>query len=251
MQPESMRGSDSSDGGGSRTRALSRSVDSLDDDESFGDWLRQHRERRKISIASIAESTKILAALLEGVEQDDVSRWPCGLYRRAFMRAYASAIGLDPEPVVRKFLERFPDPEETSATPAAGATGVPLHGKAPWAVLRLTLADSGAEFSPGRIVQELRRRLAAVAMDAFMLGVTGMALFVTVGAFWAPVTVAAGCYYFGSILILGNTPGVCLFASRRSDPPSGSSGGGSWRSALKAARAAMRVSTWTRQGTAG
>ena len=56
---------------------------------SFGARLRYERERRKISIASIAENTKILGALLEGVERDDVSRWPTGFYRRAFMRAYA------------------------------------------------------------------------------------------------------------------------------------------------------------------
>jgi hypothetical protein len=36
---------------------------------------------------------------------------------------------------------------------------------------------------------------------------------VVLGAFWAPLSVAVAAYYFGSILILGNTPGVCLFAS--------------------------------------
>jgi hypothetical protein len=55
--------------------------------------------------------------------------------------------------------------------------------------------------------------LRAVALDAFVLSVVGLSLFVVLGAFWAPLSVAVAAYYFGSILILGNTPGVCLFAS--------------------------------------
>ena len=63
--------------------------------DSLGARLRAQRLSRKVSIASIAESTKILGALLEALEHDDVSRWPSGLYRRAFIRAYATAIGLE------------------------------------------------------------------------------------------------------------------------------------------------------------
>jgi cytoskeletal protein RodZ len=84
---------------------------------SFGARMRYERERRNISIASIAEATKILGALLEGLERDDVSRWPTGFYRRAFMRAYAGAIGLDPDVTVQEFLEHFPDPDAAPPEP--------------------------------------------------------------------------------------------------------------------------------------
>ncbi len=83
-----------------------------DEPVSFGARLRAERERREISIASIAHKTKILGALLEGLENDDVSRWPTGFYRRAFFRAYVVAIGLDPEPAIKEFTERFPEAEE-------------------------------------------------------------------------------------------------------------------------------------------
>ena len=181
-----------------------------DPNESFGARLRAIRERRRISIASIAESTKILGALLEGLEQDDVSRWPTGLYRRAFMRAYATAIGLDPEPIVREFIARFPDPEETTIPTAIVAA--PLPGTR--AVLRLTLAEPAGTFAGGDVVHEIRRRLIAVVADAAVLGAIAAALYVVVGAFWAPLALAIVGYYFGSILLLGNTPGVCLVASR-------------------------------------
>jgi cytoskeletal protein RodZ len=80
--------------------------------QSFGGRLRYERERRQIALKSIAEGTKISTALLEGLERDDVSRWPSGIFRKSFVRSYAEAIGLDPEPIVREFVERYPDPLE-------------------------------------------------------------------------------------------------------------------------------------------
>jgi transcriptional regulator with XRE-family HTH domain len=80
--------------------------------DSFGARLRQRREERQIALPTIAEQTKIKQSLLEGLERDDVSRWPGGIFRRAFLRAYAHAIGLDADVVVREFLELHPDPEE-------------------------------------------------------------------------------------------------------------------------------------------
>jgi hypothetical protein len=91
--------------------------------ESFGARLRQRRERQHIALAAIAEQTKIKLSLLEGLERDDVSRWPAGIFRRAFVRAYAHAIALDPDVVVREFLELYPDPIEAVAGESAVVPG--------------------------------------------------------------------------------------------------------------------------------
>jgi len=80
--------------------------------EKLGARLRQRREQQQIALSTIAEQTKIKASLLEELERDDVSHWPTGIFRRAFIRAYALAIGLDPDAIVREFLERHPDPVE-------------------------------------------------------------------------------------------------------------------------------------------
>jgi transcriptional regulator with XRE-family HTH domain len=80
--------------------------------ESFGTRLRQQRERRRISLASIASETKISVLLLERLERDDFTHWPNGIFGRSFVRTYAHAIGLDPDPVVREFVELHPDPVE-------------------------------------------------------------------------------------------------------------------------------------------
>jgi transcriptional regulator with XRE-family HTH domain len=179
--------------------------------QTFGARLRAHREQRQISIASIAESTKILGALLEGLERGDVSRWPSnGFYRRSFIRAYAVAVGLPPEPLVREFVEHYPDLDAAPALPVLVSVS---PRQTPRPVLRLTLADSASPFSPARLIRELPRRASAVAFDLFVLGVIGLSLFLALDMFWAPMAIVASCYSFGSTLLLGRTPGSCLFAT--------------------------------------
>jgi transcriptional regulator with XRE-family HTH domain len=92
--------------------------------ESFGARLRQRREQQQITLISIAEQTKINPSLLEALERDDVSHWPAGIFRRAFIRAYAHAIDLEPDVVVREFLELHPDPVEDVTTVSAVASAV-------------------------------------------------------------------------------------------------------------------------------
>jgi transcriptional regulator with XRE-family HTH domain len=83
---------------------------------SFGARLRQRREAEGISLVTIAEQTKIKRSLLDELEQDDVRHWPAGFFGRAFIRAYAQAIGLNPDVVVKEFLEAHPEPVEVVAT---------------------------------------------------------------------------------------------------------------------------------------
>jgi transcriptional regulator with XRE-family HTH domain len=98
---------------------------------SLGARLRDQRIRQRVDLRAIAAETKISESLLEALERDDVSRWPSGIFRRAFIRAYAQAIRLNPDEVVREFLERYPDPLENVNTftavvaQATGTTGPP------------------------------------------------------------------------------------------------------------------------------
>lgn len=83
----------------------------------FGARMRQHREQQGLSLATIADRTKIKASLLEALERDDVSHWPPGIYRRAYVRAYAAAVGLDADVIAREFLDAYPPPVEIIETP--------------------------------------------------------------------------------------------------------------------------------------
>ncbi len=76
--------------------------------EIFVGRLRRHRERNRISLDDISRDTRIKRDLLEAFEQNDLSGWPRGLYARAYMRAYTSAIGLDTIDTVEEFCRLFP-----------------------------------------------------------------------------------------------------------------------------------------------
>jgi transcriptional regulator with XRE-family HTH domain len=100
--------------------------------DSFGTRLRQQRELKRVTLASIAEQTKISHSLLEALERDDLSHWPIGIYRRSYIRTYARYVGLDPERVLREFLEAYPEPFDGMET---------MHRD----------ADRGAERPPTRL----------------------------------------------------------------------------------------------------
>jgi transcriptional regulator with XRE-family HTH domain len=85
------------------------------DGRAFGEFLRQHRQARHVSIHEIANRTKILASRLEALERGDVRFWPAGIYGRAIVRNYASAVGLDPDDVVKEFMKLFPSPDPNPA----------------------------------------------------------------------------------------------------------------------------------------
>jgi hypothetical protein len=87
----------------------------------------------------------------------------------------------------------------------------------PKTVLRLTLADSQPPFWGGRILAPVSRRLAAAACDAATTVALALTAFVFIDEFWAPLGVATLCYYVGGILMLGNTPGICLLAPRSNE----------------------------------
>jgi transcriptional regulator with XRE-family HTH domain len=202
--------------------------------QEFGERLRLEREQRQISLESIAAISKVSVVHFRGLESGDVSKWPAGIFRRSFVKAYASAVGLDPEVVLREFLELYPDPVETppeappppeAVTPASAAS----LARAAWFItlldqvslppgLRLRFENTARMFAKRHMISAVRNRWAAVSVDAAVILGTGIALFMFVGLFWMPLAIFMFCYYFGSILVVGNTPGVCLAASA-SDPP--------------------------------
>lgn len=80
----------------------------MGDREQFGVRLRREREKRGISLEVLAEVTKVNVDLWIGLENNDLSRWPAGIFARAFVRDYARAIGLDADAVVDEFCRQYP-----------------------------------------------------------------------------------------------------------------------------------------------
>src|SRR5215210_6450825 len=122
--------------------------------DSFGAVLRQRREHKQIDLVAISEQTKIKLALLEGLERDDVSGWPSGIFRRAYIRTYAQFIGLDPDIVLKDFLDAHPDQGDAFVitAKAAAAAEEEFAKTAPGMRLR-TIVDSAL----GSLTTKLRR----------------------------------------------------------------------------------------------
>jgi transcriptional regulator with XRE-family HTH domain len=155
----------------------------MTDPRSFGSWLRRERERREITIRAIADRTKIGAGLLEALERGDVSRWPAGIYRRAFIKAYADTVGLDPDLILANFERLFP---VADAGLAAAPSKEPVSAPAPAepGEMRLQLAETGPHVNTAAL-RDLSIHLGIVALMA-TLG------FIAVGwiGFWTAAAVA-------------------------------------------------------------
>jgi hypothetical protein len=111
-------------------------------EQTLGARLRSQREQRQVALATIADETKIKLALLEALERDDLTHWPGGLFRRAYVRAYAQKVGLDPEQVLREFLACHPDPVDSPSPVEAIAQNAP--DKRPRTRIGLMLAGLAA-----------------------------------------------------------------------------------------------------------
>jgi transcriptional regulator with XRE-family HTH domain len=154
--------------------------------QSFGDMLRRQRERRGVALKDVAEQTKIGSSLLSALERGDCSKWPGGIYSRAWIRAYATAIGLDADEVGAQFNRcfsrvAFPDGEPAAMSLAASAE---LPRITP---LRMTLAPDPHD----RARQAVRRALLFLA-DLVLAGLTALAIAtLTVVTFWTAFASAA------------------------------------------------------------
>jgi transcriptional regulator with XRE-family HTH domain len=63
--------------------------------DSIGARLREEREKRRLTLAQVSETTKIRAPYLQALENDDLSAMPSTAQARGFMRLYAEFLGLD------------------------------------------------------------------------------------------------------------------------------------------------------------
>ncbi|MFZ2641401.1 MAG: RodZ domain-containing protein [Verrucomicrobiia bacterium] len=79
--------------------------------ETIGQQLREARERKKISLETAAQGTKIKGEYLAAMEADQFDRIEAPVYVRGFLRIYSQYLGLDPKPLVNQFSNlRSPEP---------------------------------------------------------------------------------------------------------------------------------------------
>jgi transcriptional regulator with XRE-family HTH domain len=199
----------------------------MSDRDTFGPRLRAERERRGISIETIASVTKVGGDLWDGLERNDFSRWPSGIFARAFVRDYARAIGLDADEVVDEFCRLFPlGDRRASRLIQAQAQLIGHH---------LAYAESGALPVDGdrrsdRYVASdettvVRARLVARALATSLDALASLSVAAGVSAlmdinFWTIAGVITVMYYTGMTIAFGTSPGLRVVEALRQRLPS-------------------------------
>ena len=120
----------------------------------IGAQLRTSRESQGLSLALLAEKTRVQLRILAAIELNDLSSIPPKPYGRGFVRAYAHEVGLDPDRTVRDYFGQFPP--ITIAAPAAAAAEahqrawrMPVVGVVLLTVTAVLLFRIGRDVSPG------------------------------------------------------------------------------------------------------
>ena len=199
----------------------------MSDRDTFGPRLRAERERRGISIETIASVTKVGGDLWDGLERNDFSRWPSGIFARAFVRDYARAIGLDADEVVDEFCRLFPVGDRRGSRLIQAQAQLIGH--------HLAYAESGGVPADGdrRSPQEqpfdessvVRARLLARALATSLDTIASLSVAAGVSAlmdigFWTIAGVITVMYYTGMTIAFGTSPGLRVVEALRQRLPS-------------------------------
>jgi len=183
--------------------------------EAFGPNLRRLRVQRGISLESIAAATKVNTDLWAGLERNDFSRWPAGIYARAYVRAYAVEVGVDPDATVDEFCRLFPNGDRRVVRVVrqqAALMGHDLRWKDDLVgsvtdEKRSTLPSASPDL-PAVAFTRAGRIVAAVLDLSAVVG-TAAAIAASMPLRWS-VSLAAGAlaYHAVSLIALGSTPAV-------------------------------------------
>jgi helix-turn-helix protein len=184
--------------------------------ETFGPSLRRKRIERGVSVNHIAAVTKVSVDLWMGLERNDLSHWPTGLYARAYIREYALQIGADPDATVDDFCRWFPQGDrraERLVRNHAAIVGHDLEWTDDLAAglpgdRRARAADKGTEDKPPFLVTHIGR-MAAVGVDIAAIGLmSGAVATLTPIGLAKSVAFCAIAYHAVAVVALGCTPAM-------------------------------------------
>lgn len=88
---------------------------------TLGEELRHKREQQGITLADIAEATRIGTRFLKAIETDNFSTLPGGIFTRSFIRAYAKHVRMNEDEAIALYLQQVAEPtvEQQELQPAA------------------------------------------------------------------------------------------------------------------------------------
>ncbi len=108
--------------------------------ESIGADLRSRRENKQVSLAEVAQSTRISINYLKSIEEGNYKALPGGMYNRAFLKSYCEYLNLDPTEYLARYEKETYSPAEKAARskvkmPQQSGNGLTVQPLAAWAVM--------------------------------------------------------------------------------------------------------------------
>lgn len=195
--------------------------------EQFGVRLRREREKRGITLPELAAATKVSVDLWVGLERNDLSRWPAGIFARAFVRDYARVIGLDAEAVVDEFCRQFSIADRRTSrivqaqAALIGHTVEGVETAEPLPAGRDRRNSRRPEPHPAKAPIIYAPRMVAAALDvACICGLGVLAVRTFEAGFLESVGLLAVCYFTAATILSGVTPGTSMVAVLRHHAPS-------------------------------
>lgn len=71
--------------------------------ETVGQYLRRHRESRRMSVEEIARSTRVPMSSVERIESDQFDELPGEVFVRGFLKSYARSLGIECDDVLARY----------------------------------------------------------------------------------------------------------------------------------------------------
>jgi cytoskeletal protein RodZ len=97
--------------------ALRPAVITLDQDGPLGPALRRARESLGLDVDDIALATKVRASYIAALENMDLGALPAGPFANGYVKAYARALGVDPDMAAARFKGEAPEPDTDLRSP--------------------------------------------------------------------------------------------------------------------------------------
>ncbi len=73
--------------------------------ESVGDFFRQVRETKGLTVDEVASKTRIRTDFVKALEEGNFAKLPDQVFARGFVRSYARSLGLDEEDAIHRFVQ--------------------------------------------------------------------------------------------------------------------------------------------------
>jgi cytoskeletal protein RodZ len=73
--------------------------------ESVGEFFRQVRETKGLTVDEVASKTRIRSDFVKALEEGNFAKLPDQVFARGFVRSYARSLGLDEEDAIHRFVQ--------------------------------------------------------------------------------------------------------------------------------------------------